>query len=124
MSEPDPPEPPDVPDLPQVASAGATWFRLDPRMLLVHPVREVLRYLPALVVLAVAGSGLDGGVPWQLLGVAVPIVIGLLRYLTTSFRIVEGRVELRTGLVMRRSRAHQPTCVYTAVSVTSQRCTR
>ncbi len=87
------------------AVPGGTWFRLDPRMLLVHPVREVIRFLPALVVVAVAGSGLSGGVPWQLAGVLVPIAIGLLRYLTTSFRIAEGRLELRTGLVMRRSRS-------------------
>lgn len=109
MSEPRPPsvpaqEPPQ-PDLPPAPPVGATWFRLDPRMLLVHPVREVLRFLPALVLLALAGSGPDGGVPWQLLGVVVPIVIGLLRYLTTSFRIADGRVELRTGLVMRRARS-------------------
>ncbi len=104
MSEPGPTTVPPVATLPDRGPDG-TWFRLDPRMLLVHPVREVIRFLPALVVVAVAGSGLRGGVPWQLAGVVVPIAIGLLRYLTTSFRISEGRLELRTGLVMRRSRS-------------------
>ena len=78
------------------------WQRLDPRMLLVHPVRELLRFLPVLVGLFVAGSATGGtDRPWQLLGVAVPVGLGVLRYLTTSFRIAGGRVELRRGLLNR-----------------------
>lgn len=77
------------------------WQRLDPRMLLVHPVREVVRFLPVLLAFFVAGTAADGETPWQLLGVAVPVGLGLLRYLTTSFRIAQGRVELRRGLLNR-----------------------
>ena len=79
----------------------AEWQRLDPRMLLVHPIREVIRFLPVLIVF-IAGSdrGADGE-RWQLLGVAIPIALGLLRYLTTSFRITGGRIELRRGLLNR-----------------------
>jgi putative membrane protein len=76
------------------------WQRLDRRMLLVHPIRELLRFLPVLVGLFVAdraSGGMDA--PWQLLGVAVPVALGMLRYYTTSFRIGEGRIELRRGLV-------------------------
>ena len=76
------------------------WQRLDPRMLLVHPIREVIRFLPILVVIAVARTA-AGGEPWQLLGVAFPIALGLLRYLTTSFRITGGRIELQRGLLNR-----------------------
>ena len=76
------------------------WQRLDPRMLLVHPIREVIRFLPILVVVAVARTA-TGGEPWQLLGVAFPIALGLLRYLTTSFQISSGRIELRRGLLNR-----------------------
>jgi putative membrane protein len=78
----------------------AEWQRLDARMLLVHPVREVLRFLPVLLGLFVAGSASGGG-PWQYLGVLVPVVLGLMRYLTTRFRIAHGRVELRRGLLNR-----------------------
>ncbi len=78
----------------------AEWQRLDPRMLLVHPVREVLRFLPVLVGLFVAGTASGGG-SWQYLGVLVPVAVGLMRYLTTSFRIAQGRVELRRGLLSR-----------------------
>ncbi|MDE0778612.1 MAG: hypothetical protein OSB43_20215, partial [Nocardioides sp.] len=51
------------------------WQRLDPRMLLVHPVREVLRFLPVLLGLFLAGSA-GGGPPLHYLGVLIPIVLG------------------------------------------------
>ena len=76
------------------------WQRLDPRMLLVHPVREVVRFLPALIAIAFAGRA-AGGEAWQALGILIPVAIGLLRYLTTSFRVAAGRIELRRGLVSR-----------------------
>jgi putative membrane protein len=76
------------------------WQRLDPRMLLVHPVRELLRFLPVLLGVFVAGTA-SGGEPWHLVGVGVPVALGVLRYLTTSFRIAGGRVELRRGLLNR-----------------------
>lgn len=87
---------------PQVAGTQqeAEWQRLDPRMLLVHPVREVIRFLPALIAIVFAGQA-AGGQAWQALGIVVPVAIGLLRYLTTSFRVAAGRVELRRGLVSR-----------------------
>ena len=76
------------------------WQRLDPLMLLVHPVREVVRFLPALLGLLVAGTA-SGGHDWwwNVIGIGVPVALGLARYLTTSFRIADGRVELRRGLL-------------------------
>jgi putative membrane protein len=80
----------------------AEWQRLDPRMLLVYPLRDLLRFLPVLVGLVIAGSASGGvDVRWQLLGIGIPVTTGLLRYATTSFRITEGRVELKRGLVDR-----------------------
>ena len=80
----------------------AEWQRLDPRMLLVHPLRELFRFLPALAGLFVAGAASDSlDVRWQVLGVLVPVALGLARYLTTSFRITGGRVDLRRGLLDR-----------------------
>lgn len=81
-------------------SQGTEWQRLDPRMLLVHPIREVVRFLPVLVVLVLARTA-SGGEQWQLVGVAFPVALGLLRYLTTSFRISAGRIELQRGLLNR-----------------------
>ena len=78
----------------------AEWQRLDPRMLLVHPIREVLRFLPV-IILVVLGSTAAGGEKWQLIGVGIPVALGLMRYLTTSFRITAGRIELKRGLLNR-----------------------
>lgn len=82
-------------------AAPTDWQRLDPRMLLVHPIRELIRFLPALLALVVAGTA-SGGPPWQLLGVALPVLLGVLRYLTTRYRVADGRVELRRGLLSRK----------------------
>lgn len=94
MTSPDPSDP--------VFQAPAEWQRLDPRMLLVHPVKEVLRFLPVLLGVFVAGTASGGGAPWwNVLGVGIPVALGVLRYLTTSYRIAQGRVELRRGLLNR-----------------------
>jgi putative membrane protein len=85
---------------PTELARDAEWQRLDPRMLLVHPIREVLRFLPVIVVV-VLGSTAAGGEQWQLIGVAIPVALGLMRYLTTSFRISAGRIELKRGLLNR-----------------------
>jgi putative membrane protein len=45
------PAAPDAPD-----AAGPEWQRLSRRMLLVHPVQEIPRALPALLGVVVAGS--------------------------------------------------------------------
>ena len=80
----------------------AEWQRLDRRMLLVYPLRDLIRFLPVLIGLVIAGSASGGvDVRWQLLGIGIPVTMGLLRYATTSFRITEGRVELKRGLVDR-----------------------
>lgn len=74
------------------------WHRLDQRMLLVHPVRELVRFLPVLIGLLLFNRGSDGGL-WGLLGVGIPVALGVLRYLTTSYRLTAGRVEVRQGLL-------------------------
>lgn len=79
----------------------SSWRRLDSRMLLVHPVTELVRFLPLLIGVFVLGSSTDGGPPWQYLGVAVPIAVGLWRFASTSFRIAGGQIELRRGLLSR-----------------------
>ncbi len=99
MTEPDLSSYPPPPPGPELAR-DAEWQRLDPRMLLVHPIREVIRFLPLLVVFVVARTA-AGGEAWQLFGVAIPVALGVLRYLTTSFRITGGRIELQRGLLNR-----------------------
>jgi putative membrane protein len=78
------------------------WQRLDARMLLVHPVKELVRFLPVLLGLFIAGTASGGsGEWWNLVGVLIPVGLGVLRYWTTYFRISASRIELRRGLVNR-----------------------
>ncbi len=91
----DPPRP--------VAPAVETvpWRRLDPRMLLVHPVQELMRFLPVIIGAFVLGSS-NGVNWWQFAGVGIPIALGVLRFLTTTFRITPAQVELQRGLLSRK----------------------
>lgn len=85
-----------------------TWRRLDRRMLVVQPVQELRRFLPLLVGAFVAGgTARGGGLGWELVAVAVPVLLGVARYLTTRYRIHDGRVELRRGLLQRTLRTAQ-----------------
>lgn len=79
----------------------ATWRHLDQRMLLVHPVNEVVRFLPLVIGVFVLGRSSEGD-PWHYLGVAIPIALGLWRFASTRFRITTGQIELRRGLLGRR----------------------
>ena len=76
------------------------WSRLSPRMLLVHPVHEVVRQLPVLIGSLVLGST-TGNPMWTLIGVALVIGFGLARWFTTTYRIGADDVQLRTGVLQR-----------------------
>ncbi len=78
------------------------WQRLDPRMLLVHPVRDLVRFLPAIVGILLFGRSSEGGGWWGLIGIGIPVLLGISRYLTTSYRITAGRIEVRHGLLNKR----------------------
>ncbi|MGV9677617.1 PH domain-containing protein [Nocardia sp. NPDC003482] len=78
------------------------WRRLDGRMLLVHPVREAVRYIPVLVVTVVVGSRSDNPL-WGLVGLGVIVVLAVGRWFTTTYRIGAEHVQLRRGLLRRRT---------------------
>lgn len=80
----------------------ATWHRLHPRMLLVHPVVELGRALPALVGVFLAGSA-QGHNYWGLLAAGGVALYSLTRWFTTRLRISAQSVQLRHGLVRRRT---------------------
>ena len=82
--------------------AELSWRRLSPRMLLIHPVREVGRALPALAGLLIAGSG-SGHEWWSLLALVLVMTLSLLRWFTTRYQITDQQVQLRTGLLRRRT---------------------
>jgi putative membrane protein len=78
------------------------WRRLSTRMLLIHPVQELPRAFPALIGVLAAGRGSGNAEMWALAGVAIPIGLGMVRWLTTRYRVTEDRVEVRQGLLRRR----------------------
>jgi putative membrane protein len=81
------------------------WRRLSPRMLAVHPVMELRRLVFPLVAVLIglrSGNGGEGG--WWALGIGgIGIVLGFLRYFTTSYRITPALVQVRRGLFRRRT---------------------
>lgn len=83
------------------ADAGG-WRRLDPRMLLVNPLREVARALPLLAGILLAGSSSGRGGLWGLFGTGVMVVVGILRWFTTTYRVTAAQVQVRRGLFRRQ----------------------
>jgi putative membrane protein len=81
----------------------ASWHRLSPRMLLIHPVIEIGRALPALVGVFLAGSAQGNGAYWSLIGAGVVAVLSLSRWFTTRLRVTPVQVQLRHGLLRRRT---------------------
>jgi putative membrane protein len=81
------------------------WRRLSPRMLLVHPVIELGKALPAIIGVFLAGhsSGDGGGSRWGLGIAGVVMVFSVLRWFTTRYRITPDQVQLRRGLLRRET---------------------
>jgi putative membrane protein len=81
------------------------WHRLNPLMLVIHPLKELVTFIPALVALLILGNG--GG--WQqwlgLIGVVLLVIRGVLHWFTARYRITSEQVELRSGLFIRKARA-------------------
>ena len=76
------------------------WQRLSPRMLLVHPVHEVLRQIPLIVGAVVLGSA-TGNPLWSVSALTVTVGFGVARWFTTTYRIEPDEVQLRAGVLQR-----------------------
>ncbi len=77
------------------------WLRLDKRMLLVHPVNEVVKLLPVIAVSWIVGSS-SGNHYWGLIVVAALVAYGVLRWVTTTYRIGPVHVQLRRGVFQKK----------------------
>lgn len=77
------------------------WGRLDPRMLLIHPCEELVRFLPVVVGGIVLGTN-NGNPIWGAAAVAAVILLGITRYFTTTYRVGPIHVELRRGVLVRQ----------------------
>jgi putative membrane protein len=92
----------ELPSAPEYVEPVMDWHRLDVRMLIVRPLNEIVGLIPLFVGLLVLGKGET----WRFLasgGVIVAIVLfGLLRWISTRYRITTEQVELHTGLLVRK----------------------
>ncbi|WP_084509541.1 PH domain-containing protein [Nocardia pseudovaccinii] len=70
-------------------------------MLLVHPVNEVVRFIPVLIGSVILGTN-TGNPVWGLVALAVIVGFALTRWFTTTYRVGPTDVELRTGLIQRK----------------------
>jgi len=84
-------------------AAPTEWRRLDARMLLVHPLETLVRLLPALVAVFIARLGSDANDRWELLALPVIVAFGVLRWMTTRYRVSEGQIELQRGLLNKQT---------------------
>lgn len=84
------------------ATQLADWQRLDPRMLLVYPVTEIMKYIPVLLGSVIVGTT-SGNPLWTLIPVTLVAAYGVARWFTTSYRIDADHVQLRSGIVQRRT---------------------
>lgn len=81
------------------------WRRLNPRMLLIHPVKEIGRAFPALIAVFFAGSGSGNGELWGVAGAGIVIILSVSRWFTTRYRVGADQVQIREGLLRRRTLA-------------------
>ncbi len=82
--------------------APADWRRLSGRMLVIHPIQELIRAWPVLLGLVAAGSAGGHGSWWSLVATGLVIVGGMLRWFTTRYRVTRDQVQVRKGLLRRQ----------------------
>ncbi|MFI6775085.1 PH domain-containing protein [Nocardia sp. NPDC050412] len=70
-------------------------------MLLVHPVNEVVRFIPVLIGSVLLGTN-TGNPLWGLIALVAIVGFALTRWFTTAYRVGTTHVELRTGLIQRK----------------------
>jgi len=88
---------------PAPAEDSAGWQRLDPRMLLVDPVRTLGRFTVPIVVAFIGVGSADTGLGVMMipLFVGVALLVGMLPWLTTHYRMTATQLQVRRGLLQR-----------------------
>lgn len=81
------------------------WERLDARMLLLGPVRAVGGFLVPAVIAAVGIGSQDGrqGLVVAAITLVISVVVGVLPWLTTTYRVTTSTLVVRTGVFKRQT---------------------
>lgn len=90
----------DAPDVALAVEKSLPWLRLDPRMLLIYPVKMAIRWLPILLLTVLVGTA-SGASVRSLYAFALVLPAAALRYWTTQYRIGPVHVQLRRGVLRR-----------------------
>lgn len=83
------------------APIDGQWRRLAGGMLLIQPIRELLRFVPLLLVLLVVGRSTSRP-PWEFAVAGLVILYGIGRFVSTRWRVTADAVEVRHGVLGRR----------------------
>ena len=94
-----------LPAAPPVVEPPPEWGRLDPRMIVVKPLNELIGLLPLLFALVFLGNVETWRVVVGVGTVALIILYGLFAWLTTKYRITDSQVELHTGVLFRQRKS-------------------
>jgi putative membrane protein len=81
------------------------WQRLDVRNLLLDPIKAVGQFLVPAIIALVGLSSRRGELPWWSLPVVVlgAVALGVLPWLTTSWRVTPTQFQKRSGLLNKRT---------------------
>jgi putative membrane protein len=92
----------EFPAAPPVVEPSHEWGRLDPRMIIVRPLNELMGLLIPLFILMFAGNGDT----WRIVAggatVGALVLYGLFSWVSTKYRITDTQVELHKGLLHRQ----------------------
>ncbi|MFE6049446.1 PH domain-containing protein [Kitasatospora sp. NPDC056446] len=87
---------------PAAAADPEHWQRLDRRMLVIHPVQELVRALPGLLMVLLLNRDGEHRPLWAFGATALVLLLGIARWATTGYRVTPRRIMVRRG-VLRRS---------------------
>lgn len=88
-----------------IPALGEGWVRLDPRKLLLDPIKLIGQFAFPLVIAAfgISRSNLDWTYLLLPLAIVGAIVLGALPWLTTHYRITDSQFQLRSGLLNKKN---------------------
>ena len=91
--------------IPSPGAPGEGWSRLSPRKLLLDPVKTLSQAIVPVLVALVGVSRSDSGFGQYVLPLLVvgPLLFGAVPWLTTHYRLTETQIQVRSGVLTKRT---------------------